>query len=143
MKKFAGGKMPLTIILGFIYFIIAQLTSQPGQFDDGSNLMLKIFIPTGAVSGTFSVIWFYLVKHLLRQNQKQFEFALNQNQGQFDRALKQINDQHRENLDQNQKTTDRMLAVIKQGNENEVVLIGILKEIKTTLKFHMQNHEDE
>ncbi|NJD21112.1 MAG: hypothetical protein FIA82_00360 [Melioribacter sp.] len=130
-------------MLALIYFIITQIT--PGQTaSPESDLMLKIFIPTGAVSGTFSIIWYYLVRHLLKQNQKQFEFALQQNQkqseaaqkqnqDQFDKALSQIEKQHKENLDESRRTNDKLFDVIRKDTEYKEILAGVLKGIEIAI----------
>lgn len=121
----------LLTLFSLLPILIAQAT---GSTDSGSNdLMLKILIPTGGVSGTLSLIWYYLIKHLVRQNQKQFEFALKQNQEQFDKALSQIEKQHQENLSESRRNNDKLFEVIRRDAEYKEILAGVLKGIETAI----------
>ncbi len=123
--------MLLTLLFSFLPMLIAQTTA-PDNVADGS-LMLQILIPTGGVSGTLSVVWYYLIKHLMKQNQTQFQFALKQNQEQFDKALVQIEKQHRDNLEESRRVNDKLFEVIKRDAEYKEILAGVLKGIETAI----------
>ncbi|MBX3008625.1 MAG: hypothetical protein KF816_11450 [Melioribacteraceae bacterium] len=123
--------MFLTFLLS-LPFVLLQLGVTPPD----SDLMLKILIPTGSVSGTLSVIWYYLIRHLVKQNQEQFQFALKQNQEQFDKALSQIEKQHKENIDESRRTNDKLFEVIKKDSEYKEILAGILKGIESAITTH-------
>ena len=121
----------LFTFISFVNTLLLQASVIPA---DGGDLLLKILIPTGSVSGTLSVIWYYLIKQLTRQNQKQFEFALQQNQTQFDKALTQIKEQHQENLAESRRTIDKLFEVIKKDSEYKEILAGVLTEMKNDMK---------
>ena len=120
----------MLLTLSIIILVLAQ--AQPADAD----LMLKIFVPTGGVSGILYLIWYYTFK----QNKKDFtaalenfKYALEQNQKQFDKALLQIEKQHLQNLEQTQKTIDRMFAMMDKDIEYKEVLTGVLTEMKRSL----------
>lgn len=135
----------LSFILAVVGAIIAQVSSQPQFFTDGGDLMLKIFVPTGTVGGSMSVVWYFIFKQnkndfaaLITQNQTQFQFALTQNQVQFDKALAQIKEQHKENLDEARRTNDKLFEVLKKDTEYKEVLAGVLTELKNDMKQLIQ-----
>jgi len=132
-------------VITFMAFCLLQVGSQSilGQNTPGQYLW-ETLIATGGTSSVLFIIW-----HLtFKRTQKQFEFSLTQNQEQFETALKQVNQQHKESLEQykeslelNQKTTDRMLEIMKMEMEHKQLLAGILSEIKTSMKYHMEIHK--
>lgn len=120
-------------VIGFINLLCMQVLSAQSPAESG-DLLLKILIPTGSVSGTLSVIWYYLIKQLTKQNQEQFQFALTQNQEQFDKALSQIKEQHKENLDEARRTNDKLFEVLKKDTEYKEILAGVLTELKNDMR---------
>lgn len=124
-------------VISFINMLIAQASPHQSAIESG-DLLLKILIPTGSVSGTLSVIWYYLIKQLTKQNQEQFQFALTQNQEQFDKALTQIKEQHKENLDEARRTNDKLFEVLKKDTEYKEILAGVLTEIKNDMRQLIQ-----
>lgn len=141
----------LLTLLSFLPFLIAQATSSP-DFAADSNLVFKILLPTGGVSGVLYAMWYYTFKQnkkdyaaALEQNQKQFDFALKQNQTQFDFALKQnqqqfdkslefIMKQYKDNTDQTLKTIDKLFEFIQTDIEYKEVLTGVLTRMEEKLE---------
>lgn len=125
-----------------LYFFHIAMEPMIGQGSPGSYILETAL--TNAGIGTI----LFLIWHLtFKRTQKQFEFSLSQNQEQFETALKQVNEQHKESLEQykeslelNQKTTDRMLEIMRMEMEHKQLLAGILSEIKTSMKYHMKSH---
>lgn len=123
-------------MLATIFLTLPFILMQAGALPADNDLMMKILIPTGSVSGTLSVIWYYLIRHLVKQNQEQFQFALKQNQDQFDKALSQIEKQHKENIDESRRTNDKLFEVIKKDSEYKEILAGILKGVENAITTH-------
>jgi len=129
--------MLLTLSLSTCMFIAQAITTDPGNGD----LILKIIIPTGGISGTLFTAWYYTFKYFMRQNQKQFEFALKQNQEQYDKSLNQVIQQHKDSLTLYHNTTERMFQLMQKDIEYKEVLTGVLTEMKETLINFIENHE--
>jgi type VI protein secretion system component VasK len=140
-----ANQMSVLNTIAFLMLWLLQIGSQQvlGQSSPGSYL-LETALANAGIGTILFLIW-----HLtFKRTQKQFEFSLSQNQEQFESALKQVNVQHKESLDQykesmglNQKTTDRMLELMRSEMEHKQLLAGILSEIKTSMKYHIENHK--
>jgi type VI protein secretion system component VasK len=140
-----ANQMSVLNTIAFLMLWLLQIGSQQvlGQSSPGSYL-LETALANAGIGTILFLIW-----HLtFKRTQKQFEFSLSQNQKQFESALEQVNKQHKESLDQykesmgaNQKTTDRMLELMRFEIDHKQLLAGILSEIKTSMKYHFDNHK--
>ena len=140
-----ANQMSVLNTIAFLMLWLVQIGAQQilGQSSPGSYL-LETALANAGIGTILFLIW-----HLtFKRTQKQFEFSLSQNQKQFESALEQVNKQHKESLDQykeslglNQKTTDRMLEIMRLEMEHKQLLAGILSEIKTSMKYHIDQHK--
>ncbi len=115
----------------FLAFFTIQSTVQSilGPTTSTGNFLLDSVLANAGIGTILFLIW-----HLtFKRTQKQFDFALKQNQEQYQTMLNQIGAQHKESLEQNQKTIDRMLEIMRRDMEYKQLLTGILSEMKNSL----------
>ncbi len=115
----------------FLGVLMVQSSVQAviGQQLSTGNFLIDSVLANAGIGTILFLIW-----HLtFKRTQKQFDFALKQNQEQYQTMLNQIGVQHKESLDQNQKTIDRMLEIMRRDMEYKQLLTGILSEMKNSL----------
>jgi hypothetical protein len=106
------------------------------QQSSGANTLIETAIANGGVGAVMFTVWWLTFKSM----QRQFQFALKQNQEQFEKALTQIEKQHKENLEQNLRTVNWLMDMIKKENEYKEILTGVLTEMKNALTIHINQH---
>lgn len=117
------------------HFIIAPAL-QTVQQQAGADTLIETAIANGGVGAVMFTVWWLTFKSM----QRQFQFALKQNQEQFEKALVQIEKQHKENLEQNLRTINWLMDMIKKENEYKEILTGVLTEMKNALTTHINQH---
>lgn len=106
----------------YLTMIIAFLL-QTTQAVAGDSYLIQTALANGSIGAILFVIWFFT-----------FKYALKQNQEQFDRALQQIKEQHTDNLAEQRRINDRLFEVIRRDAEYKEILTGVLTEMKNQIQ---------
>ncbi len=112
-----------------IFCLFLLLFQVPATSTGSDSYLIQTAIANGGIGAILFLIWWLTFKY----TQKQFEFALRQNQEQFDKALQQIEFHHRENIEEQRRTNDKLFDVIQKDAEYKEVLTGVLTEIKNKI----------
>lgn len=130
----------ITFIMMFALQLTAQtVTGQP--VSSSGSYLIETAIANGSIGAILFIIW----RITFKSTQTQFEFALKQNQDQFDTALRQIDAQSKAAIEQNQRTIDRLLEMMRKENESREVLAGILTRMESAITNNskVRRYQDE
>lgn len=111
-----------------------NLLLQTASGTPGDYTLLGTAITNGSIGIILLVIWFITFKYFSKQNQEQYQHALEQNQEQFSSALKQVSEQHKETITQHEATLNQMFTIMRDDAKYK----GMLAEILTRLEKDFQ-----
>lgn len=107
------------------------LLFQSAAGSSGSDYsLIDTAITNGSIGVILLIIWFITFKYFSKQNQEQYQKALDQNQQQFTTALQQVNNQHKETIDQHEKTLTRMFSIMQEDSKYKALLAEILARLE-------------